>query len=172
MYSVGEGKGRDVEQVIKVGSILVVRSFVRTIVAAKDRLFLLIPLLLLAIVLDHAHSLVSQLQHRCLEIVRVAQLLKANQSIHCNTIRERDDTGQHLDLQLFDQEGRILHLDLDKLGLNVLLGQGLKRNEKKTQIRISIRLSLDSKKKRHLLVRHDVLAMGLPPDAYPRSYSV
>lgn len=60
-YCTALGRG-GVEQ-DRVGLILVVRSFVRTVVAAKDGLLLQIPLLILAIVLDHAHSLVSQLEH-------------------------------------------------------------------------------------------------------------
>lgn len=59
--------------------IVIVSSFVRPIVASKDRLLLQLGWVDFFVVLNHASSLVPQLQHRRRKVVRVAQFLESNQ---------------------------------------------------------------------------------------------
>lgn len=53
------------------------------------------------------------------EIVLVAHVSKADDAVHSDTIDEADDGWKHLNLQLLNEEGRLLGVEEDELGLGV-----------------------------------------------------
>lgn len=55
---------------------------------------------------------------------------KPNNSIGADAVDEGDDTGQNLDLEFGDQEGAVVHINLQQAGLIVSRGQGLAESDK------------------------------------------
>ena len=45
----------------------------------------------------------------CGKVVLGAELVKADRAVHSNAPGEQDHAGQHLDIQLHCEEGRVLH---------------------------------------------------------------
>lgn len=74
-------------------------------------------------VVDDVRAAQSPLQHLCSELVRVPQVGESHHVILGLPVLNQRQRGNHLDPQPLCQERRLLHIQLDELSLQVLLGQ-------------------------------------------------
>ena len=55
------------------------------------------------------------------DVVAISHIGKAHDSVHCHSINKADDSGEHLNLQLLNEERALFSVEVQELGLDMSL---------------------------------------------------